>query len=575
MLLSNLKFNHEGNIKEGKLERPWYSQYSSDVPHQIDADSYASIIELFDKYADIYSDSVAFINLKATLSYGELKLQSIRFAAYLQHLGLQPGARVAIMMPNLLQYTVAMFGILRAGMVVVNVNPLYTSPEVAHQLADAGAEAMIVVANFAATVERALPQLPEMKQVIVTEVGDMMGPVRGSIVNFVVKRIKKMVPEYSLQRAVTFKEVMQQAQSLSFQPVTLSGQDLAFLQYTGGTTGIPKGAMLTHRNMIANVLQCSAWMGHKVDRHDVVIAALPMYHIFSLTVCCLTFVCLGARCVLVTNPRHMKSFLKILRETKISIFVGLNTLFNGLLHQADFKNIDFSELKITISGGMAMQSAVAEQWRQATGCHVTEGYGLTETSPVVTINPLTNTEFNGSIGLPVPSTDVTIRDEQNRDLALGEVGELCVKGPQVMKGYYLRPEETAKVMDADGWLHTGDIARVDERGYTYIVDRKKDMILVSGFNVYPNEIEEVLSSCDAVDEVAVIGIPYEKTGEAIKAFIVPAYEGVSEKTIKDYCRERLTRYKVPRFIEFRQELPKSNVGKVLRRSLKEEELASN
>ena len=552
------------------MERPWFRHYAPGVAEEIDADSYTSLITLFDTYAQQNAESVAFINLSASITYGELQQQSKLFAAYLQHIGLQQGARVAIMMPNLLQYTVAMLGILRAGMVVVNVNPLYTAPEVAHQLADAGAEAMIVVANFAATVEKALPKLPLMKTVIVTEIGDMMGAVKGSLVNFVVKHIKKMVPRYSFEHAVTFKQMMKEAAGLTFTAVPIESGDLAFLQYTGGTTGIPKGAMLTHRNMIANVLQCSAWMGHKIDKNDVVIAALPMYHIFSLTVCCLTFICLGARCVLVTNPRHMKSFLKILKNTKISIFVGLNTLFNGLLHQPRFKHLNFSDLKLTISGGMAMQGSVAQWWKEVTGCHVTEGYGLTETSPVVTINPLTNTEFNGSIGLPIPSTDVTIRDEANHDLGIDEVGELCVKGPQVMKGYYEKSAETARVMDDDGWLHTGDIARVDEQGYTYIVDRKKDMILVSGFNVYPNEIEEILSSCPDVDEVAVIGVPYEKTGETIKAFIVPTNQQATEDSIKAFCREHLTRYKIPRFIEFRDDLPKSNVGKVLRRSLKEE-----
>lgn len=552
------------------MERPWFKHYAPGVPQEIDPDRFSSIIELFDHFAQQYTDSVAFINLSAQLTYGELQLYSERFAAYLQHSGLQKGARVAIMMPNLLQYTVALLGILRAGMVVVNVNPLYTAAEVSHQLADAGAEAMIVVANFASTVEKALPNLPQLKTVIITEIGDLMGAIKGTLINFAVKHFKKMVPAYSLTEAVTFKDVMKQAEQLTFTPATITRDDLAFLQYTGGTTGVPKGAMLTHRNMIANVMQCSAWMGDKIDRSDVVIAALPMYHIFSLTVCCLTFICLGARCVLVTNPRHMKSFLNILKNTKISIFVGLNTLFNGLLHQPQFEDLDFSNLKVTISGGMATQSAVAEHWKEVTGCHVTEGYGLTETSPVVTINPLTNTAFNGSIGLPVPSTDVTIRDEANRDLGQNEVGELCVKGPQVMKGYYEKPAETARVIDDDGWLHTGDIARVDENGYTYIVDRKKDMILVSGFNVYPNEIEEVLSSCPDVDEVAVIGVPYEKTGEAIKAFIVPISPDVTETAIRDYCRERLTRYKVPRIIEFRDELPKSNVGKVLRRSLRDE-----
>lgn len=552
------------------MDRPWYAQYSPDVPHDINPDLYTSLVDYFDQNSQKFADSVAFINLSAKMTYGELGELSRYFAAYLQSIGLKKGSRVAIMMPNLLQYVVAMLGILRAGMVVVNVNPLYTTEEVVHQLDDAGAEAIVVVANFASIVEKALPRLPHISQVIITQIGDLMGAVKGRIVNSVVKYIKKMVPSYQIDRAIAFNEVMSVGKSLTFSPVTIAPQDIAFLQYTGGTTGIPKGAMLTHRNMIANVLQCSAWMGTVINHDDVVIAALPMYHIFSLTVCCLTFVCLGATCVLVTNPRHMKSFLKILAQQKISVFVGLNTLFNGLLHQPKFKHIDFSKLKLTVSGGMAMQSTVAEHWKQVTGCHVTEGYGLTETSPVVTINPLTNTDYNGSIGLPVPSTDVTIRDECNKDLAIGEVGELCVKGPQVMQGYFKKPDETDHVMDSDGWLHTGDVARIDEQGFCYIVDRKKDMILISGFNVYPNEIEEVLARSDDVSEVAVIGVPFEKTGEAIMAFIVPEHADVSEEAIRAFCREHLTRYKIPRFIEFRDELPKSNVGKVLRRELKEE-----
>ncbi len=551
------------------MNKPWFASYAPGVPHDIHPDQYESLVDLYDQHSKKYFDSVAFINMGASLSYGQLHHLSERFAAYLQHIGLQKGARIAIMMPNLLQYTVAMMGILRAGMVVVNVNPLYTSSEVAHQLKDAGAQAIIVLANFAVTVEKALPQLPEIQSVIVTQIGDLLGTIKGVLVNFAVKYLKKMVPAYSIAQSITFKKLLKITEAVPFKAVPMTRDDIAFLQYTGGTTGIPKGAMLSHRNMIANVLQCSSWMGHMVDQNDVVVAALPMYHIFSLTVCCLTFICLGARCVLVTNPRHMKSFLKILRNTKISIFVGLNTLFNTLLQQSQFKMIDFSSLKVTISGGMALQSTVAEQWHKVTGCPVTEGYGLTETSPVVSINPLTNTDFNGSIGLPIPSTDVTIRDELNNDLDIESVGELCVKGPQVMLGYYNKPDETAHVMDDDGWLHTGDIARMDQHGYLYIIDRKKDMILVSGFNVYPNEIEEVLSSSPDVLEVAVVGVPHEQTGEAIKAFIVPKNNTVTQEQIKSYCAERLTRYKVPRFIEFRQELPKSNVGKVLRRDLKE------
>ncbi len=556
------------------MDRPWFSHYAPGVPYEIDPERYESLIDLFDQHVEKFRDSVAFVNMNATLTYGQVQDLSARFAAYLQHRGLQKGSRVAIMMPNLLQYAIAMMGILRAGMVVVNVNPLYTAKELVHQLDDAGAEALIVLANFANTVERALPKLPRLLNVIVTQVGDLMGPLKGRLINFAVKYLKKMVPRYSIAKAVTLKHLLKESRNLKLNPTQLHKSDIAFLQYTGGTTGVPKGAMLSHRNMIANVLQCSAWMGHVIDKDDVVIAALPMYHIFSLTVCCLTFICLGAKCVLVTNPRHMKSFLKILSHTKISIFVGLNTLFNGLLHQPHFKSIDFSKLKLTISGGMPMQAAVAQRWKAVTGCPVTEGYGLTEASPVVSINPLTNTEFNGSIGLPIPSTDVTIRDEGNKDLKTGEIGELCVKGPQVMCGYYNKPSETEHVMDSEGWLHTGDMARMDAEGYIYIVDRKKDMILISGFNVYPNQIEDVLAQCPEVLEVAVIGIPHEKTGETIKAFIVPAHSGVTEQEIRAYCVDKLTRYKIPRYIEFCEELPKSNVGKILRRKLKEVKLNS-
>ncbi len=550
-------------------EKQWFSSYSDGVPHTINPDTYLSLIDLFDMHSKDNADSVAFINMGATLTYTQLHDLSCNFGAYLQHKGLKKGSRVAIMMPNLLQYVVAMMGTLRAGMVVVNVNPLYTAPEVSYQLNDAGAEALVVLANFAATVQKALPEMPTVKEIIVTEIGDLMG-FKGHLVNFAVKYIKRMVPRYLIPSAVSFHHVMDEGKKSGFEPVTIHMHDTAFLQYTGGTTGVPKGAMLTHRNMVSNVLQCAAWVGPMVTRNDIVIAALPMYHIFSLTVCCLTFISLGARCLLITNPRHMSSFLRIMKNTQVSVFVGLNTLFNGLMYQPKFKNIDFSRLKITIAGGMAMQSSVAERWHQMTGCPVTEGYGLTEASPVVTINPIIphGGKFNGTIGLPIPSTDVAIRDDAGLDVAMGEAGELCVKGPQVMAGYWQRPDETVKVLDSAGWLKTGDIARMDQNGFFTIVDLKKDMILVSGFNVYPNELEEVLSRYPGVKEVAVIGVPCEKTGEAIKAFIVPDDGSVTEEALRKYCSENLTRYKIPKIIEFRAELPKSNVGKVLRRLLK-------
>ncbi len=555
------------------MDQPWLANYAPGVPYEIDPDRYPSLVALFDGRVKTRADEVAFINMGATLTYQQLHDQSVLFAAYLQGLGLQKGARVAVMMPNLLQYTVALVGILRAGLVVVNVNPLYTAPEIKYQLNDAGCEAIIVVANFAATLAEALPCIPSIQKVMITEVGDLMGVIKGNIVNFIVKHIKGMVPQYRIPDAITFKQLMRKAAKLSFQPVDIVSSDIAFLQYTGGTTGTPKGAMLTHRNMIANVLQSSIWVSSLVNQDDVVVAALPMYHIFSLTVCCLAFIYLGAHCLLVTNPRHMKSFLKILKNNKVSVFVGINTLFNSLMNQATFKDIDFSSLKLTVAGGMAVQQTVAERWQEITGCHIIEGYGLTESSPVVTINPVTNKKFNGSIGLPISSTQACVRDEAGNALALGEIGELCVKGPQVMRGYWQHPDDTAKVLDKEGWLRTGDMARIDQQGYITIVDRKKDIILVSGFNVYPNEIEEVIASMPGVVETAVIGIPSDKTGEAIKAFVVLDNPDITKEQVIDYCRKHLTRYKLPKIIEFRNALPKSNVGKVLRRELKQQSLS--
>lgn len=551
------------------MQEPWFASYESNVPHSINPDEYASLIDLFDQHAKERRDATAFINMKAALSYTALHDYSENFAAYLQSLGLEQGARVAIMMPNLLQYTVAMIGILRAGMTVVNVNPLYTSAEVVHQLNDAGAQALVVVENFAATVEKALPSMPSVKSVIVTAIGDLMG-WRGPFINFAVKTLKKMVPAYHLPQAVKFNAVLKQGVRIGFKPVTIMPTDAAFLQYTGGTTGMPKGAILTHRNMVANVMQCSAWVKGHINQDDTVIAALPMYHIFSLTVCCLTFIFLGAHCVLITNPRHISSFFKILKRSRMSVFVGVNTLFNAMMKQPGFDELDFSSLKVTVAGGMALQSTVAEQWHQRTGCHITEGYGLTEASPVVSINPLSNGAYNGTIGLPVPSTEVMIRGQNGEHLPMGEPGELCVRGPQVMQAYWQQPEETSHVLDSDGWLRTGDIATLDDKGFIKIVDRMKDMILVSGFNVYPNEIENVLASHPGIKENAVVGVSSEATGETIKAFIVLEDKNLTAEAIRDYCKQNLTRYKVPKQIEFRDELPKTNVGKVLRRALKEE-----
>jgi len=554
------------------MDRTWYKSYSDGVPETINPDAYASLIEPFEKFTKQYADLVAFSNFGSTLTYQDLYEHSMAFATYLQSLGLKKSDRVAIMLPNVLQYPVVLFGVLCAGMTVVNVNPLYTAPELIHQLKDAQATTVVVLSNFAKTLEKALPDTP-VEHVIVTDMGDMMGGFKKSLFNFVVKYIKRAVPAWHINCAVPFLIALETGAKSHYTRPNLNGDDIAFLQYTGGTTGHPKGAMLTHRNVIANVLQCVAWVKAVVQPgEDVVLGALPLYHIFSLTICAMTFLALGVECLLVTNPRDMNSFVKLLSKTRLTIFVGLNTLFNGLLQHPKFKNIDFSALKLTVAGGMAVQRPIAEAWQDATSTCILQGYGLTEASPVVTINPIDLTHYNESIGVPVPATDVILRDNSGHTVSNGAEGELCVKGPQVMKGYWQLPDSTRKVIDEDGWLRTGDIARIDERGFLYIVDRKKDMVLVSGFNVYPNEIEEVLSAHPDIVEAAVIGVPNAQTGEAVKAFIVKKNNGLSEAGVLQFCRQSLTGYKVPKFIEFRDELPKSNVGKVLRRELREESL---
>lgn len=552
------------------MDHPWLKHYSAGVPSEINPDEYASLIELFESSCESFKSFTAFSNLGVKLSYAELNEKSRDFAAYLlEHLNLKKGDRVAIMLPNLLQYPIVLFGILRAGLVAVNINPLYTSPEVEHLLVSSRADAIIVLANFAKTLEDVLPQV-SLKQVIVTEVGDMLGGFKKSLVNFVVKYVKRMVPAYNLPDFVSLNTVLGLGAELSFSSPEIKGDDMAFLQYTGGTTGHPKAAVLSHRNMVANVLQCKAWVKGVVKAgEDVVLGALPLYHIFSLTVCCMTFLALGGECLLVTNPRDMKSFLKTLSKVPVGIFIGLNTLFNGMMCHPDFKKADFSRLKLTVAGGMAMQASVANDWQHHTGVPVLQGYGLTEASPVVSINPIDLKKYSESIGLPIPSTEVRIRNDLGEFVGVDEIGELCVKGPQVMQGYWHEPGETDKVFSKDGWLLTGDVARIDKDGFIYIVDRKKDMILVSGFNVYPNEIEEVLSSHAGIREVAVIGVPYVQTGEAIKAFIVKEDASLSEEEVISYCHKSLTGYKIPRFIEFRDDLPKSNVGKVLRKDLRE------
>ena len=552
-------------------DRPWLRSYPQGVPAEIDPDEYRSIAAVFASSASRYADRPAYSNFGKQLTYAQVDELSKQFAAYLLgELGLKKGDRVAIMMPNCLQYPIATFGVLRAGLTVVNVNPLYTARELKHQLVDAGASAIVVVDNFGHTVQEVLAETP-LKQVITTGLGDMLGFPKGPIVNFVLKYVKKMVPDYDIPGAVRFRDALAAGKRHALPQVDIDPGDIAFLQYTGGTTGVAKGAMLTHRNLVANMQQASAWLGaNQLERgKEVIITALPLYHIFALTANGLVFMELGGLNHLITNPRDMPNFVKELKTSGFTAITGVNTLFNGLLNTPGFDEVDFSKLKITLGGGMAVQRAVAERWKKVTGVTLVEAYGLTETSPAACINPMNLHDYNGAIGLPVPSTDACLKDDDGNIVPLGEVGELCIKGPQVMKGYWQRPEETAKVMDAEGWLHTGDMAKMDENGFFYIVDRKKDMILVSGFNVYPNEVEDVIAGLDGVLEVAAVGVPDDKSGEAVKVFIVKKDPSLTVEQIKAYCRDNLTGYKQPRYVEFRTELPKTNVGKILRKELRE------
>ncbi|HWG10143.1 MAG TPA: AMP-binding protein [Rhodanobacteraceae bacterium] len=552
--------------------RPWLRNYPRGVPSQIDLGTYSSVIAMFEEACRQFAHQPAFTSFGTAMSYAELEMRSARFAAYLSGgLKLGKGDRIAIMMPNLLQYPVALFGALRAGLTVVNVNPLYTARELEHQLRDAGAKAIVVLENFAATLSEVRHDTT-VQHVIVTSLGDLLGFPKGPLMSFAVKRIKKMVPRWDIPDCIRFSDALKRGAAFPVPEVALDHDDLAFLQYTGGTTGVAKGAMLTHGNMVANMLQVHAWIGGFLQPgEEVAIAALPMYHIFSLTACVMVFMQLGANSVLITNPRDMPGFVKTLKSVPFSILPGVNTLFNGLLNTPGFEHLDFSHLRISLGGGMAVQRAVADKWKRVTGCTLLEAYGLTETSPGVCINPPDLKDYNGAIGLPLPSTDVAVWSEDNRVLPVGEVGELMVRGPQVMKGYWQRPDETAKVLGDDGWLHTGDIAKMDERGYVYIVDRKKDMILVSGFNVYPNEVEDVVAHHPGVLEVAAIGVPDEHSGEVVKLFVVRKDPELTEAALKQYCHDELTGYKRPRYIEFRDSLPKSNVGKILRRELRDEE----
>jgi long-chain acyl-CoA synthetase len=560
--------------QEALVERIWLKSYPKGVPAEIDVNQYTSLSDMIARSCRKYRSLPAFSNMGVSLSYGDLEEQSRAFAAYLQHAaGLRKGDRVAIMLPNLLQYPVALFGALRAGMVVVNVNPLYTARELDHQLNDAGAKAIVALENFAVTLQRVLADTG-VNTVITTQVGDLFWFPKSMLVNFAVKHIMRKVPAWNIPSAVGFKRVLKAGSSLAVDDPQLTHEDIAFLQYTGGTTGVAKGAVLTHGNMVANVQQAAAWMDPMTEeRAETVITALPLYHIFSLTVNCLTFMKTGARNVLITNPRDLAGFVKELGKVKFSVITGVNTLFNALLNTPGFDRLDFSNLKIAVGGAAALQRSVAEAWKATTGVPLVEGYGLSEASPAVCVNPLSDTEHSGSIGLPLPSTEVGICDDQGRMLAVGEEGEICVRGPQVMRGYWQRPEETAKVFTTDGWLRTGDIGRMDDKGYFYIGDRKKDMILVSGFNVYPNEVEEVVVAHDGVLEAAAIGIPDARSGEAVKLFVVKRDPELTAERILAHCRQNLAAYKVPKHVEFRDELPKTQVGKILRRALREQKQA--
>ena len=551
------------------LERPWLAEYPAGVPAEIDVNQYSSIVAMLEESIAQFRDRPAFSNLGKQITYGELDRLSQQFAGYLLgELKLKKGDRVAIMMPNCLQYPVALFGVLRAGLTVVNTNPMYTARELKHQLEDSGASAILVLDNFGHVVQQVVREKPI--KVIATGLGNMLGFPKGAVVNFVLKYVKKMVPDYDIPGAIRFRDALTLGQMHRLPEIDILPEDIAFLQYTGGTTGVAKGAMLTHRNMIANMLQAAAWLGDRINPGgETIITALPLYHIFALTANCLVFMRIGGLNHLITNPRDMPGFVKELKKVRFSAITGVNTLFNALLNTPGFDEIDFSSLKLTLGGGMAVQRAVADRWKKVTGCTLIEAYGLTETSPAVCINPMDLSDYNGSIGLPLPSTDACVKDDNGNMLPAGQVGELCIKGPQVMKGYWQRPDETAKVIDADGWLHTGDMAKMDERGYFYIVDRKKDMILVSGFNVYPNEIEDVIAMMPGVLEVAAVGVPDEKSGEAVKVVIVRKDPNLTAEQVKAFARENLTGYKQPRYVEFRTELPKTNVGKILRRELRE------
>jgi len=559
------------NIFRGDaLKKVWLNRYPADVPAQINPDRYHSLVDLFEQSCTRFADQPAFTNMGEVMTFRKLEERSRAFAAWLQQgLGLQKGDRVALMMPNLLQYPVALFGILRAGMIVVNVNPLYTPRELEHQLNDSGASAIVIVSNFAHTLEKVVDKT-QVKHVILTRMGDQLSTAKGTLVNFVVKYVKRLVPKYHLPDAISFRRALHNGYRMQYIKPEVTPDDLAFLQYTGGTTGVAKGAMLTHRNMLANLEQVLGTYGPLLHRgKELVITALPLYHIFALTMNCLLFIELGGQNVLITNPRDIPGLVKELGKYPFTAMTGVNTLFNALLNNKDFHKLDFSSLHLSAGGGMPVHQAVAERWEKLTGQFLLEGYGLTECSPLVSVNPHDIDYHSGSIGLPVPSTEVKLIDDDGNEVAPGEPGELCIKGPQVMLGYWQRPDATDEILQ-DGWLRSGDVAVMDEEGFLRIVDRKKDMILVSGFNVYPNEIEDVVMQHSGVQEVAAVGIPSEASGELVKIFVVKKEASLTEEALITFCRRHLTGYKVPKQVEFRAELPKSNVGKILRRELRDE-----
>ncbi|ASI90169.1 MULTISPECIES: long-chain-fatty-acid--CoA ligase FadD [Vibrio] len=553
------------------MDKPWLSRYPSDVPEQINPDQYPSLVEMFEQSVHKFADQPAFVNMGSVMTFRKLEERSRAFAAYLQNeLKLKKGDRVAIMMPNLLQYPVALFGVLRAGLIAVNVNPLYTPRELEHQLNDADAKAIIIVSNFASTLEQVVENTP-IKHVVLTSLGQMLPRAKGTVVDFVVKYVKGMVPKYDLPGAISFRKALHKGRRLQYVKPFMTGDDIAFLQYTGGTTGVAKGAILTHRNMIANVMQAKGMYAPVLNEgRELVVTALPLYHVFALTVNCLLFIEMGGQNLLITNPRDIPGFVKELQKYPFTAITGVNTLFNALINNEDFHELDFRGLRLSVGGGMAVQRAVAEQWKKTTGCLLLEGYGLTECSPLVAAYPHDLEQYNGSIGLPVPSTEVRIVDEDGNPVTDDSKGELQVRGPQVMQGYWQRAEATKEVINQEGWLSTGDIVQFDEDGFLHIVDRKKDMILVSGFNVYPNEIEDVIALNDKVLEVAAIGEANEASGEIVKVFVVKKDSSLTKEEIIEHCRKHLTGYKIPKRVEFREDLPKTNVGKILRRVLREE-----